>query len=194
MDPGRTWALSTGSLRTLELHFRSIYLDTLLLGQLQRLILTQIADDLAAVSDPILDPQRLTELEHELTTFRNVFWWRHLGPQWHANALLAEYQRQHAIPELLDQISNELGDYSSKAERSATQRSEALLGVLAVVSLPVGAAELTHALGVHEWIWNALALAIALLLVVMILLTRPGRNLVRLWLLVGRQESRAKKS
>ena len=177
-----------------EFHFRSIYLDTLLLGQLQRLILTQIADDLAAVSDPYLDPQRLVNLEHELTKFRNVFWWRHLGPQWHANALLGAYQRQHEIPDLLDQISNELGDYSSKAERSATQRSEALLGVLAVVSLPVGAAELTHALGIHEWIWRSLALAVALVLVVAILLTGPGRRIVRLWLLVGRQESRTKKS
>lgn len=177
-----------------EFHFRSIYLDTLLLGQLQRLILTRIADELAAVADPHLDLQRLIRLEHELTAFRNVFWWRHLGPQWHANALLGAYQMQHEIPDLLEQISNELGDYSSKAERSATQRSEALLGVLAVVSLPVGAAELTHALGVHEWIWNALALAIAMLLVVLILLTRPGRTLVRLWLLVGRQESRTKKS
>lgn len=42
-----------------------------------------------------------------------------------------------------------------------------------MVSLPVGAAELTHALGVHEWKWHALALAVALVLVVAILLSRP---------------------
>jgi hypothetical protein len=171
-----------------ELHFRTIYLDALLLGQMQSLVLTQIADDLAAVVDPVLDPQRLLDLERELTTFRNVFWWRHLGPQWHGNALLGAYQRQHEIPDLLAQVADELGDYSNKAERAATQRSEALLGVLAVVSLPVGAAELIHALGVHEWHWIAPILAIAVGLVVAILLTGPGRALVRLWLFVGRRE------
>jgi hypothetical protein len=174
-----------------ELHFRSIYLDALLLAQMQRLVLTQIADDVAAVVDPALDPERLLDLERELTTFRNVFWWRHLGPQWHGNELLHAYQRQHAIPELLDQVAAELGDYSRKVERAAAQRSEALLGVLAVVGLPVGVAlELTHVLGIEEPIWVVLALVIAFAFVVAILLTAPGRNLVRLWLLVGRRERR----
>ena len=173
-----------------ELHFRTIYLDALLLGQMQRLVLTQIADDLAAVVDPVLDPQRLLDLERELTTFRNVFWWRHLGPQWHGNALLGAYQKQHEIAELLDQVADELGDYSNKAERAATQRSEALLGVLAVISLPVGAAELIHALGIHERLvdrgrarrsrshrWSRSSC------------TGPGRALVRLWLFVGRRSA-----
>ena len=173
-----------------ELHFRTIYLDALLLGQMQRLVLTQIADDLAAVVDPVLDPQRLLDLERELTTFRNVFWWRHLGPQWHGNALLGAYQKQHEIAELLDQVADELGDYSNKAERAATQRSEALLGVLAVISLPVGAAELIHAIGIHERLWIAVVLGIAIASVVAILLTGPGRALVRLWLFVGRRERR----
>lgn len=173
-----------------QLHFRTIYLDTLLLGQMQRLVLTQIADDLAAVVDPVLDPQRLLDLEHELTSFRNVFWWRHLGPQWHGNALLGAYQRQHEIAELVVQVADELGDYSNKAERAATQRSEALLGVLAVISLPVGAAELIHALGIHERLWIGLVLALAVASVVAILLTGPGRALVRLWLFVGRRQRR----
>jgi hypothetical protein len=172
------------------LHFRTIYLDALLLGQMQRLVLTQIADDMAAVVDPVLDPQRLLDLEHELSTFRNVLWWRHLGPQWHGNALLGAYQKQHEIAELLAQVAEELGDYSNKAERAATQRSEALLGVLAVISLPVGAAELIHAVGIHERLWIAVVLGVAVASVVAILLTGPGRALVRLWLFVGRRERR----
>ena len=172
-----------------ELHFRTIYLDALLVAQSQRLQLTRIADELAALADPVSDPAPLLRLERELTAFRNVYWWQHLGPQWHANNLLSAYQAGHHITELFDQVSNELADYSRKAHTAATQRTEALVGVLAVVGLPLGAAlELVHALGVDNPWWIALALALAALVIAGILLTGAGRTLMRLWIMVGQRD------
>ena len=168
-------------------HFRTIYLDALLVAQSQRLQLTRIADELAALADPMSDPAPLLQLERELTAFRNIYWWQHLGPQWHANNLLRAYQGGHEIAELYDQVTDELDDYSRQAHTAATQRTEALVGVLAVVGLPLGAAlELLHALAVDNPWWIAFALALAVLLIAAILLTGAGRTLLRLWIMVGR--------
>jgi hypothetical protein len=172
-----------------EFHFRTIYLDALLMAQSQRLQLTRIADELAALADPVSDPTPLLRLERELTAFRNVYWWQHLGQQWHANRLLSAYQAGHEITELFAQVTDELGDYSRKAHSAATQRTEALVGVLAVIGLPLGAAlELVHALSVENPWWIALALALAVLLIASILVTGAGRTLLRLWIMVGRRE------
>ena len=96
-------------------------------------------------------------------------------------------QGGHEIVELFDQVTDELGDYSRKAHTAATQRTEALVGVLAVVGLPLGAAlELVHSLGVHNPWWIALAVAVAVLMIASILLTGAGRTLLRLWIMVGR--------
>jgi hypothetical protein len=184
-DMSSTYRLSTDA----EFHFRTLYLDALLVAQAQRLQLTRIADELAALADPISNPAPLLRLERQLTEFRNIYWWQHLGQQWHANQLLHAYQITHGITELFEQINDELGDYSRKAQTAATQRTEALVGVLAVVGLPLGAAlELVHALDIHDPWWIALALALAALFVAAILLTGAGRTLLRLWIMVGRRE------
>jgi len=169
-----------------ELHFRSIYLDAFLLGMVQRLRLGEIADRLASLGDPVRQPERLAELEQEAAEFRNVFWWQQLGAQWHGNQLLRAYQRQHEIPELFSQVIGELEDYSRKAQTAATQRTEALLGIITVVGLPFGlAVGILHALEITSWVWLAASLAVAAVLSAALLLTSPWRNLVRLWRVVG---------
>jgi hypothetical protein len=174
-----------------ELHFRSIYLDSLLLGHIQRLRLSQIADDLAALGDAVRYPDRLRELELELAEFRNVFWWQQLGPHWHGNELLQAYQRQHEIEKLFGQVIGELQDYSRQAQTAAAQRTAALLGVLSVVGVPFGfAVGLTRAIGIEDWRWVALALLLAAAVSAAILTTHPGRTLIRPWR-PGRRDERA---
>lgn len=169
-----------------ELHFRSIYLDAFLLGMIQRLRLGEIADRLASLGDPVRQPERLAELEDEMAEFRNVFWWQQLGAQWHGNQLLRAYQRQHEIPELFSQVIGELEDYSRKAQTAATQRTEALLGVLTIVGLPFGlAVGILHTLGNDSWVWLLVSLAAAATLSGAILATGTGRTLLRLWRLLG---------
>lgn len=163
-----------------ELHFRSIYLDSLLIGHVQRLQLSRIADDLAALGDPVRHPERLVELEQELTTFRNVFWWQQLGPHWHGNELLDAYQRQHQIPELLAEVVDGLDDYSRQTRTSAAQRTSALLGVLTIVGLPASfAVGLMRALGIEELGWILISLVVAAAISAALFSTRTGRTLIR---------------
>ncbi len=165
-----------------ELHFRTIYLDALLLGHVQRLRLGQIADDLAVLGDPVRHPERLRELELELAEFRNVFWWQHLGPHWHGNELLRAYQRQHEIPGLFDQVVGGLHDYSRQAQTTAAQRTSGLLGVISIVGGPSAfALGLVRALGVENWRWVLFAVACALAVTLALLATPPGRTLIRPW-------------
>lgn len=175
-DIGPVYRLSSDP----ELHFRSIYLDSLLLGHVQRLQLSRIADDLAALGDPVRHPERLVQLEQELTTFRNVFWWQQLGPHWHGNELLAAYQRQQEIPELLAEVVDGLEDFSRQARTTAAQRTSALLGLLTIVGLPATfAIGLMRALGIEELGPILLSLVVAALVSAAILSTRTGRTLVR---------------
>jgi hypothetical protein len=183
-DMGTVYRLSDDP----ELHFRSIYLDAFMLGEIQRQRLGEIADHLAGLGDPVRHPERLEELEHELAEFRNVYWWQHLGAQWHGSRLLRSYQRQHELPELYDQVVGELADYARSAQTAASQRTEALLGILTVFGLPFGlAVGILHALEIPDWEWLVVSLAAATAVTVGLLLTAPGRQLVRLWRAVGRR-------
>lgn len=171
-----------------EVHFRSIYLDAFLLGMIQRLRLGEIADRLAALGDPVRHPDRLGQLQQEAATFRNVLWWRQLGPHWAGSELLRAYQRQHEIPELFAQVVGELDDYARTAQTAASQRVEALLGIITVVGLPFGlAVGIMHALEISDWEWLVVSLAAAAAFTAAILVTAPGRALVRLWFAVGRR-------
>ncbi len=170
-----------------ELHFRTIYLDAFLLGMIQGRRLGEIADDLAALGDPVRHPDRLDGLERELAEFRNVFWWQQLGPQWHGNEILRAYHRQNEIPELLDQVAGQLTESARKAQTAASNRAGALLGVLTVVGLPFGlAVGILAALEIPDWRWLAVSLALATVCTAGLLLTTPGRELVRLWRAIGR--------
>lgn len=122
-----------------ELYFRSIYLDALLLGMIQRAALVSIADDVAALGDPIRRPGAVHALERRLTEFRNVYWWSHLSGHGSVNDLTAAYGRQHRLPELSRQVVEEVGYYASQVQTAAADRASALLGLLTLVGLPLGA-------------------------------------------------------
>ncbi|MCC6223723.1 MAG: hypothetical protein IT201_09585 [Thermoleophilia bacterium] len=171
-----------------ELHFRTIYLDAFLLGMIQGRRLGEIADDLAALGDPVRHLDRLDALERELAEFRNVYWWQQLGPQWHGNDVLRAYHRQNEIPELLDQVTQQLTESARKALTAASNRTGALLGVLTVVGLPFGlAVGILAALEIPDWRWLLVSLAAATVCTAALLLTNPGRELVRLWRTLGRR-------
>lgn len=171
-----------------ELHFRTIYLDAFLLGMIQGRRLGEIADDLAALGDPVRHPDRLDALERELAEFRNVYWWQQLGPQWHGNQVLRAYHRQNEMSELLEQVSEQLADSARKAQTAASNRAGALLGVLTVVGLPFGlAVGILAALEIPDWRWLVVSLAAAAVCTAGLLLTTPGRELVRLWRAIGRK-------
>jgi hypothetical protein len=168
-----------GFFKSAEVYFRSIYLDALLLGQLQQLGLEDLADQLAELDDPASNAARLSEIERAASAFRNVYWWQHAAGHGTANDLLGEYQAQHGLKELASQIVEELNDYARQVQTAAAERNNALLAVITVLGLPVGVAlGLAQTLNVHSLGWILCALAIAVVLSVCVFATTPGRALI----------------
>lgn len=166
------------------LYVRSIYTDALLIAFVQRLALTDLSDRLARLDDPARNPRGVERLDAEFSRFRNRLWWQHLTQHGPGNELLLAYQRQHRLPELMEQTRSELDDYS----RQASLRAARILNVVVAVFALIGAigvlAELSQLLGSSDQRPSAatLWLAGALLLVVLALvITYPLGHLSR-WL------------
>jgi hypothetical protein len=140
-----------------EVYFRSIYVDALLLGMIQRMGLHAIADDIASVDDPQFQPDQVQRIERRLSRFRNVYWWTHLSGHGHANDLTTAYGRQHRLPELATQLFNELSEFSRQIQTAAADRTNALLGLITLLGLPIGAT-----IGVLQVLGNDSALVLAI--------------------------------
>lgn len=169
-----------------ERYFRSVYLDTFLLGAVQRARLEQLADDLADLEDPTRSVEPLLALHREVSTFRNTYWWRHATPHGIGNALLHGYQEQHRLPERASEVFEELAEYSEQAriaearrQSEAVARGNALIGLVTVVALPFSIAlGVVQALVVPDW---AVVLACALAVVTSLVLawSPPGKAVLR---------------
>jgi hypothetical protein len=122
-----------------EVYFHSIYLDALVLGVAQKAALRSIADDVADLDDPHQKPRELRALERRVARFRNVYWWTHLSAHGPANELTRLYSRQHRLDALATQIFEEIGEHSRQIQTAAAERTNALLGLITIVGLPITA-------------------------------------------------------
>ena len=90
-----------------ERHFRTIYLDTLLLGMLQQHDIDALAEQTAAAFDNDDFTAYVCTLEARIAQFRGTYWWQHLTSHGHSNDLLRAYQAEHRLPERFTQILQE---------------------------------------------------------------------------------------
>lgn len=122
----------------------SIYTDALLLGVLQRSVLGDLTDRLAALDDPAHHPRAVEHLDAEFSRFRNRLWWQHLTQHGPGNDLLLAYRAQHRLDALMEGTKSELEDYSRQASLRAGR----------VLNLVVAALALIGALGVLAEIYR----------------------------------------
>ncbi|MGG2458377.1 hypothetical protein ACO0M4_00845 [Streptomyces sp. RGM 3693] len=122
------------------LHHRTIYLDALLLGTVQRDHIDELTDALSGVFDaPNLGP-RVATLEQRIAGFRSTYWRQHLTAHGPANELLLAYQAQYRLPERFAEILAEAADYSRLVQTQDSQQIAGALGVLTILGLPLGTA------------------------------------------------------
>lgn len=122
------------------LHARTVYLDALLLGTVQRDHIDALTDQLADVFDgPHLSP-RVTALETRIAHFRSTYWRQHLTAHGPANDLLLAYQEQHRLPDRFAEILAEAADYARIAQNQESQQINGALGILTILGLPLGTA------------------------------------------------------
>ncbi|WP_405675213.1 hypothetical protein OG292_05175 [Streptomyces sp. NBC_01511] len=122
------------------LHARTVYLDALLLGSLQRDHIDELTEELSEVFDSDGLTRRVTALEKNIARFRSTYWRQHLTAHGPANGLLRAFQHQHRLPERFAEILAEAADYSRLVQTLESQQISGALGVLTILGLPLGTA------------------------------------------------------
>lgn len=116
-------------------YVRTVYADAFLLGTLQTTALAALTDALAAMDDPARSPREVERLDARFSRFRNTLWWQHLTQHGHGNDLLRLLHEQRRLPQLVEQTTAELEDYS----RQTTLRLGRNLNVIVALFALIGA-------------------------------------------------------
>ncbi|BDH03610.1 hypothetical protein [Streptomyces seoulensis] len=159
------------------LHSRTVYLDALLLGSLQRDHIDELTDELSDVfTSPRRLARRVASLERSIALFRSGYWRQHLTAHGPANELLLAFQNQHRLPDRFNEILAEAADYSRLVQTQESQQISGALGVLTVLGLPLGTAlGILQALDDHTVSHLLLALALSVAATAAVMTTRYGR-------------------
>ncbi|MET9443429.1 hypothetical protein [Streptomyces sp. NPDC006610] len=156
---------------------RTVHLDALLLGMVQRDHLDALTDELSQVfgSAPGL-ARRVFALERNIAVFRSTHWRRHQTVHGPADGLLRAFQARHRLPELFADILAEAADYSRIVQTRESGQIAGALGVLTILGLPLGTAlSVLQVLGDENPRHLVLALLAALAATTAALTTRYGR-------------------
>ncbi|GLW10224.1 hypothetical protein Misp01_53520 [Microtetraspora sp. NBRC 13810] len=122
-----------------ELYLRSIYLDAVLLGMLQKQALTSLEERMASELDSSLSVT-MAELEREVSAFRHRLWAQHLTPHGTPNRLLTAYQRQHVLRERFEQILTDISDFNRLTRDDESRHVNSAVVVFTLVTVPTGIA------------------------------------------------------
>ncbi|MGV9992957.1 hypothetical protein [Streptomyces sp. NPDC003374] len=159
------------------LHSRTVYLDALLLGSLQRDHIDELTDELSDVfTSGRRLARRVARLERSIALFRSGYWRQHLTAHGPANELLLAFQNQHRLPARFNEILAEAADYSRLVQTQESQQISGALGVLTILGLPLGTAlGILQVLDDHSVSHLLLALALSIAATAAALTTRYGR-------------------
>lgn len=158
-----------------ELYLRTIYLDAILLGLLQKQGLTQLEERLTAAFDTSMSAA-MARLEQDVSSFRHRLWAQHLTPHGTPNRLLVAYQGQHSLRERFDQILTEISDYNRLARDDDNRHVNSAAVVVTLVTVPAGIALALLQVMETDDPWLIAAVAVACLgLTVFLLSTRSAR-------------------
>lgn len=158
------------------LHARTVYLDALLLGSLQRDHIDELTDELSDVFNVGRLAPRVASLERNIARFRSTYWRQHLTAHGPANNLLIAFQDQHRMPMRFAEILAETADYSRLVQTQESQQISGALGVITILGLPLGTAlGILQVLGDDSLSHLAIALGSSIVATAAAFTTRYGR-------------------
>ncbi|WP_234425889.1 hypothetical protein [Streptomyces kebangsaanensis] len=159
-----------------ESHCRTVYLDALLLGTVQRDHIDELTDVLSGIFEGPRLTRRVSALERRIAAFRSTYWRQHLTAHGPANDLLTAYQAQYRLPERFNEVLAEAADYARLVQTQESQQIAAALGVLTILGLPLTTAlAILPLLDLKGVVPLTLSLGAALSATALALTTRYGR-------------------
>lgn len=162
-----------------ETNVRTVYLDALLLGMLQDHAITHLEEQLGAALDAPRPHVLMSELEQQVTRFRQRLWWLHISRHGIGNELLSGYQDQHHLRDRFTQLNAEIVEFNHTARDDTDYHVQATVGLFTLITIPatVGFAAL-QVIGVKSPAQFAVAGAIVVAVTASLMLTRPARLIV----------------
>jgi hypothetical protein len=112
-----------GFFRWGETYVRTIYSDVVALALMQRAALNSFANRLAGVGDRFHERDTLRDLSHDVTEFRNVYWWDDVTLHGPANKLLRALQSANRTNELFARVVEDLSDFKRQVDAEAAERA-----------------------------------------------------------------------
>jgi hypothetical protein len=159
-----------------ELHARTVYLDALLLGMIQRSHIDQLTETLSRVFDGTHLARRVAALEQHIAHFRSTYWRQHLTHHGPANDILLAFQTQHLLRTRFEEILTEATDYARLVQNQESQQISGALGILTILGLPLSTAFAAQQILADTNPWHLLAYTgAALAAAAGLLTTRYGR-------------------
>ena len=120
----------------LEFFAEGLYTDTLLLAQLQRVLLGELRDELTDAMSRGATKDDLQKLERRLLEFRRQYWRTDFAPQGSQDDFLVAYHSTNSLPGQLDEFASQLSEYASQVQRVEQELTNAVLGIIAIIGLP----------------------------------------------------------
>jgi hypothetical protein len=123
-----------------EFFVEGLYSDAMLLAQLQRYRVRELREKLNDARTSGGKAQQLVALEQELITFRVTYWRTDFAPQGSQDDFLSAYHNVNGVVAELEEVHNQISEYSDQVQRGQQQLTNAVLGVLTVLAFPLGTA------------------------------------------------------
>lgn len=156
---------------------RTLFVDALLLGAGQRVLLSQIADDIAACGDVAHRQRSFRAVQRDMRIFRNRYWWREFSTWRWPDEVLQAFQDVNRLPTRVEALVDELSDYAAELEIVNSQRTNLGLALVALLGIPGAVGSALVATGTDTgtattWLTVIAALIIIPVLLVMIAFIR----------------------
>jgi len=137
---------SRATISSLAFYARTIYVDAMLLANIQARWINELADRLSDYAEAhIVHLPELACIDRDLTCFRATVWWRSIAQGTHGDRMLRAYQQQHELNEMLASSASEsavlIRQVSSELDKKtleATQKTTQILTLLTVLGIPAG--------------------------------------------------------
>ncbi|WP_405643912.1 hypothetical protein [Streptomyces uncialis] len=120
-------------------HQRTVYADAIALARLQQIQLDAFGAEVARIGEREPRRGRVARLERDLLVFRRGYWAAGFGRNEAVDNMVRVWQRETGQPQSLQSLMEDLAELSRQVQAAGTETTNAILGLLAAVGLPLTA-------------------------------------------------------
>ncbi|MEU3958267.1 hypothetical protein AB0F42_00230 [Streptomyces buecherae] len=118
-------------------HVSTLYADALALARLHQIMLTAFGNEVTRIASREPQHRAVAQLERDVLVFGRGYWAANFGRRDTVAAVNRTWQASAGLPQELQDLKGDLGELSRQVQAAETQTSNAILGLLAAIGLPL---------------------------------------------------------